>query len=462
MAAEKPGNRRWCGAALLLGVLLAVVAAPAPVRAQAAVQEFYSAQRAFRIPFTEPAGRVQRVLLQVSDDNGRNWQQAATAVPGDRTFSYTAPHDGWFLFSTQTQDAEGHLVPADVRQLQPLIKICVDTQKPVIAAFRQVTPREGTVAVEWDVQDENLDPLSVRIDYRPLGSTNFREWLALRIPPTGRGEQGWTPPMNIPLEVHLWVKDKAGNAAEATLNATPGRPAPAGGGAGAPPVKHVQGRKFQLRCKITNQGESGLQGIDVYVLRDNVWQKFSAAATQYKTEGDKASVSITVGAAGRWGFTLIPRSGVGLSEPPPRPGDPPHIWIEVDETRPTVAIKDVVVGQGQDLGRMTVYWSASDVHLRPKPITLSYSATKDGPWTPLASQVENTGLYAVDTRSISGLPFQFFLKVEAADEAGNVGSAVTKDTVKIDTKIPKADGVDVEAPGEGPGRPADMPMTPGG
>ena len=36
-----------------------------------------------------------------------------------------------------------------------------------------------------------------------------------------------------------------------------------------------------------------------------------------------------------------------------------------------------------------------------------------------------------------GLPFQFFIKVECTDRAGNVGSALTQETVKVDLVVPK-------------------------
>jgi hypothetical protein len=325
----------------------------------------------------------------------------------------------------------------------------VDTQKPVVS-LRQVAPREGTVAVEWDVQDENLDLSTLKIEYRPRGSTDERAVYTLPLrSQQAHGEQGWTPPANIPIEVRLTVRDRANNLGEKIIEVTPGAAAPPPGSSPPPanaPVKHVRKREFLLGCKINNRGDSGVEGIDVWVLRENVWKKWTAGSANYKIDGDKAVCSVKVENPGRWGFTLIPRSGVGLSQPPPRQGDPPQIWIEVDETVPVVSIKDVVVGKAdQDLGRMTVYWSASDVHLRAKPITLSYATKSDGPWTPLATGLENNGSYTLDTRGLSApLPFQFYLKVEAVDEAGNVGSAVTRDTVKIDTKIPEAKEVDVQ------------------
>jgi hypothetical protein len=210
MAAQNSGNRRRRGTGLLLGALLAALLAPAPAFAQTPVPEFFVARRDFRIPFTEPNDRrVQSLRLFVSEDRGSNWQSIATANPDQHSFNCTAPHDGWFWFATQTVDTDGHVTPADVQHLQVSIKICVDTQRPVIN-LRQVQPREGTVAVEWDVQDDNLDLQSLRIDYRPVGATDARQIMSLPIPPLAHGDKGWTPPSaNTPVEVRLWVQDRA-------------------------------------------------------------------------------------------------------------------------------------------------------------------------------------------------------------------------------------------------------------
>src|SRR5437870_4115363 len=63
---------------------------------------YYSNRTDFRIPFQIDPGdhRVARVILHVSED-GRNWQQVATAAPTDRSFNYTARRDGWYYFTVQ-------------------------------------------------------------------------------------------------------------------------------------------------------------------------------------------------------------------------------------------------------------------------------------------------------------------------------------------------------------------------
>ena len=69
------------------------------------------------------------------------------------------------------------------------------------------------------------------------------------------------------------------------------------------------------------------------------------------------------------------------------------------------------------------------------PITISYAEKADGPWQPIKANLENIGRYVWPMPD--GLPFQFYVKVECTDRAGNVGSAITQETVKVDLVVPK-------------------------
>jgi hypothetical protein len=59
---------------------------------------------------------------------------------------------------------------------------------------------------------------------------------------------------------------------------------------------------------------------------------------------------------------------------------------------------------------------------------------------PGAERLDNTGTYSCATE---GLPWQVYLRVSAADEAGNVGSDVYRDPVKIDLKVPQVRSINV-------------------
>src|SRR5262249_45212907 len=151
-----------------------------------------------------------------------------------------------------------------------------------------------------------------------------------------------------------------------------------------------------------------------------------------------------VEAEGRYGFTLIPKSGVGLSAPPPARNDPPQLWVEVDVTPPRVLVQKVEVGRGVDSGSVTIFWTADDKQqLADNPISISYAKEPGGPWTPIATQLPNKGSYVwkMDEKTV---PFLFYIKVEATDLANNVGSDVQKEAVKVDLKVPRIDNIIVE------------------
>jgi hypothetical protein len=251
------------------------------------------------------------------------------------------------------------------------------------------------------------------------------------------------------VEVRLHVQDKAQNQAEATVTVRPGEFHPAAG-APAPEaprgnIIYVKSRTFQLSYSIEEEGPSGVKNVEVWWTRDTrSWQCYARDARR------QGPYTVTVSGEGRYGFTLIPRSGVGLADKPPGAGDQPQVWVDVDETRPVVNLYNVVVGRGADAGKLTVYWTASDRFLRAQPITISYATSPDGPWTPMGSRLANTGSFSCDSQA---LPYEFYVRVEAMDEAGNVGSAQTRETVKVDLKIPRVRDVNVVPMDPGQSRP---------
>ncbi len=442
----------WQKWRLCVALALTLGAAQAAPAQEAGWETFYSRHTGFVIPFRFDAAdrRIQAVLLHVSEDLGRSYRQQASALPTERGFRFQALRDGWYWFVVQTRDNEGRLYPPNVAQVQQGIKVCVDTKPPVIT-LRPAQPRAGTVAVEWDIQDDNPDPNAVRLEYRPAGG---RDWVPLPAPPLLRGDYGWDPRVGGPVEVRLLAQDKARNANQATTTVTPGAfqpapgAAPAGGPAAAPAgkVAHVRSLAFQLNYEIDNVGPSQVKEVEIWYTRDTrLWQKYPEPAKA------KGPYPVRVQEQGTYGFTLIPRSGVGLAARPPNPGDPPQIWIEVDLTPPRVTVHQAVVSA--DTGKLTVQWSANDRWLRAQgPITILYAEKRDGQWLTLpgAERLENSGTYTVDT---AALPFQIFVKVSATDEAGNVGSDVYRDAVKIDLKVPQVRSINVSVTDSAAGQP---------
>jgi hypothetical protein len=134
--------------------------------------------------------------------------------------------------------------------------------------------------------------------------------------------------------------------------------------------------------------------------------------------------------------------GPALSQNPPVSGDRPQVWVEVDQTRPTVAFTEVKAGYADQAPAITIQWKARDKNLGGHPITLSYSEKEDGPWQPMAANLENSGRYVWPLRP--GLPPGIYLRLEAKDLAGNVGVVRTPSPVQVDLSRPVVHVLDVE------------------
>jgi hypothetical protein len=296
--------------------------------------------------------------------------------------------------------------------------------------------------IRWAIEEANF--YEVWADYR---STKGGPWYPLLLPAQANGDFRWKPAIGGELEVRMQARDKAGNQSEPktvlvrVADTVAGMPPPE-----ASNVIHVKSRTFQLKFDLDNRGPSGVQRVEVWKIRPGgSWQKC-------REHGDGASpIQLTVDLSGRWGFRLIPRNGVGLAERDPQPGDPPDIWVEVDDKRPDVKVTKVTVTPSSDGGYLTVYWMANDTFLRANPITISISPDGQRDWKPLAPDLPNTGNWSHKTDELNlGSAYQFYLKVSAIDEAGNAGEDQWRETVKVDLKIPRVSGVKVISPAASP------------
>jgi hypothetical protein len=132
---------------------------------------------------------------------------------------------------------------------------------------------------------------------------------------------------------------------------------------------------------------------------------------------------------GLYGLTLVACNDAPSGRP--EPGDLPQFWVAVDWTRPVVGLMGVEVNGARK--QLSVRWSAADANLGPRPITLSYAPSLSGPWTTLAANLRNNGHY--DGPLPRALPGHFYVRVEAADQVGNVGEAHSTTPVALDASL---------------------------
>lgn len=408
--------------------------------------------RSFKIPFkTEQQRGVVQVRLYVSTDQGRHWTYTAMAAPEDQQFRFSTPTDGYFWFAVQTVDTQGKPYPA-TEELRANLRVIVDTVAPTVNV-QALPTRANEVGVAWTVRDDNLDlnlPDALRVEYRPAGGFN---WIPLAVQP-GASQVHWNPLANGPIEVRVQARDRAGNLGEDKINlqngAGIGAVAPPfsnqvgagqGAGFGDPDRKFVNQKQISLSYDLSEVGPSGVSSVELwYTLQQGrTWNKLQDYPIDLKNPNENRDVkklAFEVNDEGVYGIKLVAKSGVGLGERPPQPGERPQFWIEVDLTKPVVQIADIKVGTGFDKGKLTIDWKATDKNLGLTPIRLSYADDKAGPWTTIADKLPNSGRYV--WRMPDPHPYQFYVKVEAIDRAGNVGDAISLERVKVDLSQPKA------------------------
>ncbi|HEV8060399.1 MAG TPA: hypothetical protein VGP68_11025 [Gemmataceae bacterium] len=450
-------RRRLLLAGLILaGVLIWLGSGRVWAQGPANDRPHYVPKSIFRIPFNvDPNNpRLLEVQLFVSEDHGQSWQKAGSAAPEQGGFHFRAEHDGLYWFTVRTVDINGKANPATVQGAPPQIRVEVDTQLPLVS-LRQAPSRDGQIGVEWEIREENLDINSFLLEYRTAGS---QDWIPLTVEAGRTGQRYWNPGVSGNVEARLRVRDLAKNEGEGrrVLVATngdngggdsrplggnyndpdAGRSLPSGSSRAEP--RYVNSKRISLNYEIKEEGPSGTSAVELWATRDGrSWDKLTEDASH------QPPLTVEVKEEGLYGFTIVARSGVGLSERRPRGGDVPQVWVEVDLQAPVVTFVHAEVDPGPDSGRLTIAWKATDKNLGREPIALSYSKDPEGPWTPIAPPGQpNSGSY-VWRMPPSGIPYQFYVQVEATDKAGNVGKLRTKELVKVDLKKPKGVILDV-------------------
>jgi hypothetical protein len=202
----------------------------------------------------------------------------------------------------------------------------------------------------------------------------------------------------------------------------------------------VNSKRISLNYAVRDVGPSGISGVELWYTRDGkTWTKYDGAPQR------QPPFIVDVPEEGLYGFTLVARSGVGLGRQPPKAGELPQVWVEVDLTRPDVHLLATETSYSAGTHNLTVRWSATDKNLAARPITLLYAEQPEGPWTLIAAHIENSGQYTGPL--VPGVPNRIYVRVEAADLVGNVGAANSQSPVVIDLSQPAVSILTVEPGG---------------
>jgi len=208
----------------------------------------------------------------------------------------------------------------------------------------------------------------------------------------------------------------------------------------------VNSRAFQLEYDVTSVGPSGISRVELWGTQDGgrSWRPLAV------DDDNRSPLLVKVDQEGTYGLKVVVTSGTGLGargwlgsseaspQLPARPqaGELPEIVVGVDLTKPTARITDARPGTGAESGKLIISWQAHDQWLAARPVSLLFSERPGGPWTTIASGLENTGRcgWTIDQRAPQGI----YLRLEVRDEAGNVGLFETPQPIPLGQFRPTA------------------------
>ncbi|MBX3423563.1 MAG: hypothetical protein KF752_18560 [Pirellulaceae bacterium] len=174
-------------------------------------------------------------------------------------------------------------------------------------------------------------------------------------------------------------------------------------------------RTFSLDYSVEAMGGTALAEVELWGTEDlgQNWQKWGV-------DPDRTSpFDVRVANDGKFGFrmVLVGQNGFVLGQP--KSGEDADVWVHVDTQVPYCKISRAIYGEGSEAGMLVIDYQCTDADLADLPINLSYSTSPEGPWTALANNQKNSGLYL--WKIPAELTSRIYLMVQAIDKAGNVG-----------------------------------------
>jgi len=190
-------------------------------------------------------------------------------------------------------------------------------------------------------------------------------------------------------------------------------------------VRVVNSRTFDVQYDLDAIGPWGVAKVELWGTQDSgrSWQSYGV------DPDNRSPIRITVPEAGRYGFRILVDGANSAGAAPPRAGDNAELIVSVDLQPPAAELLAADLGTGNLADHLQVRWTATDTNLEPRPIALFYSSYPNGPWSTIATGLENTGSYT--WRIERHLPARFYLRLEARDIAGNSATFQTPSPITL-------------------------------
>lgn len=173
----------------------------------------YTNQRGQRIPLNFQEARqsdIRELILYVSNDQGKSWQQRETVSGDSKFFNFTAPTDGQYWLQVATVNRQGKQEPENILQSPAQQKMIVDTLKPLVRIAS--AQRQGDeIVLNWEIQEDNPDWTTLKLEYQAQPSL---QWHPVQVTPGATGQARVRPGSTATVALRLQLRDLAGNVSQ--------------------------------------------------------------------------------------------------------------------------------------------------------------------------------------------------------------------------------------------------------
>ena len=157
--------------------------------------------------------QAQEVILFVSVDEGRSWNEAGRQGIDRQNFKFEPTGDGEYWFSVAIRDLEGRLHP-NPKRTPPGLKVVVDRRNPELN-LRLVSDDSNRVNLSWKIKDPHADVDTLVLEYR---NTPDDDWKMVYIAKAISGQTSWKISEDQLPEVRGQIFDTAGNVAQTLVS----------------------------------------------------------------------------------------------------------------------------------------------------------------------------------------------------------------------------------------------------
>ena len=161
---------------------------------------------AFPVTLERPREEISKIVLSISDDNGKTWNTCweGPPPPDKGNIPVSVPKDGAYCFSVATVYKQGDTVPP-----QPAIgrKIIFDSTKPDI--HLQAWRNNDKIAFKWEIHEANPNKPTLKLEYQMVDGTDDRWYQAPIVHADFNGQESFVVPSQGAVKLRMTLSDLA-------------------------------------------------------------------------------------------------------------------------------------------------------------------------------------------------------------------------------------------------------------